>query len=392
MLCSRRCVFVCGGPLIPRRGAWLGLKPFPADHEHNREEFARKAFLAQAPVAGVFVYIHMVSRLANDSNSNSLEGVERWLFLMGNVSMSLTEIAAFVLILMISLRLIPADRDALYIIYFLLFGLYQVLEALVLPPNSSSKITRMILLFPCVMALQVVMFEKKISLGLTGLPLFGQSLYAIRCWWRQADLLQWNDSFQGQEIVLMVLVFVLSSILWLVSRGVSLGRAGLGLPIGQHYNLPGPTIIGPDAQASADSNSFVQSEGQGATLPTRRDAKEALLALYVLSRSAWGPNGQSLPPHLYTRVAYCLGRQHYTRFWREELSRMKEMRTPWSHGRLEALVEALRRGEAPNDGLSEVSCASSAGSLTRMWNKLHRMFSSEMRQGDGNAAKVRWRL
>eukprot|EP00928_Gymnodinium_smaydae_P098415 TRINITY_DN9143_c0_g1_i1.p1 TRINITY_DN9143_c0_g1~~TRINITY_DN9143_c0_g1_i1.p1 ORF type:complete len:217 (-),score=21.26 TRINITY_DN9143_c0_g1_i1:257-907(-) len=111
---------------------------------------------------------------------------------------------------------------------------------------------------------------------------------------------------------------------------------------------------------------------------SRRRAKEALLALLVLSRSAWGPDGRSLPLHLYAGVADCLGRRHSQQQWQDEEARMRELMKTLDHDEMVALLDAIARGEdgdVQDETMSAGSYASSQGSLTRLWKGLFRWFS-----------------
>eukprot|EP00928_Gymnodinium_smaydae_P098420 TRINITY_DN9143_c0_g2_i1.p1 TRINITY_DN9143_c0_g2~~TRINITY_DN9143_c0_g2_i1.p1 ORF type:complete len:216 (-),score=21.48 TRINITY_DN9143_c0_g2_i1:297-944(-) len=110
---------------------------------------------------------------------------------------------------------------------------------------------------------------------------------------------------------------------------------------------------------------------------SRRRAKEALLALLVLSRSGWGPDGRSLPLHLYAGVAECLGRQHHQRQWLDEEERMRELMRTLGHDEMAALLNAIARGDdgdVQDETMSGSSYASSQGSLTRLWKGLFRWF------------------
>eukprot|EP00928_Gymnodinium_smaydae_P098418 TRINITY_DN9143_c0_g1_i4.p1 TRINITY_DN9143_c0_g1~~TRINITY_DN9143_c0_g1_i4.p1 ORF type:complete len:216 (-),score=17.38 TRINITY_DN9143_c0_g1_i4:257-904(-) len=111
---------------------------------------------------------------------------------------------------------------------------------------------------------------------------------------------------------------------------------------------------------------------------SRRRAKEALLALLVLSRSGWGPDGRSLPLHLYAGVADCLGRRHSQQQWQDEEARMRELMKTLDHDEMVALLDAIARGEdgdVQDETMSAGSYASSQGSLTRLWKGLFRWFS-----------------
>eukprot|EP00928_Gymnodinium_smaydae_P021189 TRINITY_DN18246_c1_g1_i5.p1 TRINITY_DN18246_c1_g1~~TRINITY_DN18246_c1_g1_i5.p1 ORF type:complete len:264 (-),score=13.79 TRINITY_DN18246_c1_g1_i5:219-1010(-) len=262
------------------------------------------------------------------------------------------------------------------------------------------------------------------------MPLVGNSLYVLNCLWAGKEASHRHDedqtSVEGareQDSFLAVVaclgIFVLC-VCWLTlnagfERRLSLMRASLRWPFSfrrtenvlpveiQQRSLPAATVVGlqgerhhvnnfvgvlaahnEEANGNTDSElhslssdgSASSMESDDVPLPTRGAAKEALLALYVLSRSAWGPDGRSLPLHLYTGVAECLGRQHFERHWREERDRMRELTRTLYHAEFEALLAAIERGgdEARDEVASTKSYASSVGSLTRIWKHLFRWF------------------
>eukprot|EP00928_Gymnodinium_smaydae_P021934 TRINITY_DN18597_c0_g1_i3.p1 TRINITY_DN18597_c0_g1~~TRINITY_DN18597_c0_g1_i3.p1 ORF type:complete len:252 (+),score=19.75 TRINITY_DN18597_c0_g1_i3:96-758(+) len=149
----------------------------------------------------------------------------------------------------------------------------------------------------------------------------------------------------------------------------SVGAASRAWETNDHLNVELHSL---QSDSSASSLESVDS-----FLPSRRRAKEALRALFKLSRSARGADGQVIPLHLYSRVAECLGRRHYERYWREERDRMRELTRTLYPVQMEALLQAIeRRDEAQDEATSVCSYASSLGSLTRRWKLLLRWFRS----------------
>eukprot|EP00928_Gymnodinium_smaydae_P021187 TRINITY_DN18246_c1_g1_i3.p1 TRINITY_DN18246_c1_g1~~TRINITY_DN18246_c1_g1_i3.p1 ORF type:complete len:433 (-),score=21.42 TRINITY_DN18246_c1_g1_i3:219-1517(-) len=416
-----------GGPLIPAGDAWLGLKPFSPEREERRRDVARKVVIGCAPLPASIACIETVSFCGYIMEWSSLEScvpvVARAIVCLAHVVV----ISAWVAIIWSSQQ--RNKRFILYVIFWIWNGLLPILLVCVDIAPSSPVVTRRVLAGLCTTVGQLLCFGQ-LSLGLTCMPLLGHSLYAISCFWPRETSRHPDDEDQSGEeneneqnglmvavlcIVLLVLcVCCLKLLTGCGQRTLSLWRASLRWPISLRgadkvipaevqRDLPDATVVGLQgetnlaphfavvlvahtAEANGDTDSDLHSltsdssassmDSDDIPLPRRRAAKEALLALYVLSRSAWGPDGRSLPLHLYTGVAECLGRQHFERHWREERDRMRELTRTLYHAEFEALLAAIERGgdEARDEVASTKSYASSVGSLTRIWKHLFRWF------------------
>eukprot|EP00928_Gymnodinium_smaydae_P093800 TRINITY_DN7810_c0_g1_i1.p1 TRINITY_DN7810_c0_g1~~TRINITY_DN7810_c0_g1_i1.p1 ORF type:complete len:422 (+),score=52.68 TRINITY_DN7810_c0_g1_i1:111-1376(+) len=421
MPCLPENVVVRGGPCLPSVGGWLGLKRFSAEREERHRKMRRKIAIVLVP-AFTYATVSIAKRLFTADAS-----VECWQLFAALALMWIENATLMVTCVACAMSLLRHyERLAWYVCIAISMGAVPIVMNAVDAAPSPAVAGRRGLQFFVNLCLQLLLF-KQVSSGILILPLPGDLLYAIRCLqsYEGAPALDGHSSVQNgvDEFSCFVIITVsvscflvfITHCLWtsplaaccrsLLPFHILDGIDCLGIRssstnanvaaevgfqrdrVGDNDFADGRSVPNEGANTDVDIENQSISSGSSASsmesgdsfLPSRQSAKEALLALYVLSRSSWGPNGQALPLPLYTHVAECLGRRHYERFWEQEVEAMR-VRTR-SHEELKALVEAMTcEGAMPDEdsdmSVSERSYVSSVGSLTGRWEKLMRWFRS----------------
>eukprot|EP00928_Gymnodinium_smaydae_P089018 TRINITY_DN7302_c0_g1_i3.p1 TRINITY_DN7302_c0_g1~~TRINITY_DN7302_c0_g1_i3.p1 ORF type:complete len:427 (+),score=32.95 TRINITY_DN7302_c0_g1_i3:40-1320(+) len=423
MICVRGFV-VSGGPWIVRDGRWLGLGPLVAEQEERRWVHAKKFHLFCLPVFPAYA-IH--SKFLVDeflTTGDDQEWCVASLFIATNVFLILSCLSNALGWIQTDMR---KERHWTYAFIFLTYGVLPTLTSV--RDAISFEVCKRRVMFTLIALLSQLITCHQISLGVASLPFLGHAICAYRWYSAQKsggpshDVDARLDFFLGTAlpyaVIVAIVLFCVEKIrrTWCLRHGVPVkptrqrdGLAANVLGLVPAHDSDAWSVHFEDNSSTSSQDAHVEPDidtqsqyttpsstissfdlDPPRTFPTRQQAKQALLALYVLSRSAWGPCGsEQLPLTIYKRVAVCLGRHHYEYYWRRELEVAAAPRRAETmyHEELAALLDAIFAenpndaqalldaifAENANDAQSVSSYCSSVGSVTQIWKNLLRWF------------------
>eukprot|EP00928_Gymnodinium_smaydae_P039679 TRINITY_DN27051_c0_g1_i1.p1 TRINITY_DN27051_c0_g1~~TRINITY_DN27051_c0_g1_i1.p1 ORF type:complete len:390 (+),score=29.19 TRINITY_DN27051_c0_g1_i1:80-1249(+) len=383
-------VIVYGGPLIPARGAWLGLKCLPDDMEEQRRDRCRFVFICDA-----LAFPLVVGVFGDGITHDVLSAVRsaQW-----PTMIACTCYGAMYLFTFLAFALCATgkwqrqERFLLYVTCFLVGAVQPFILSMTDPVSCREVWARRCVAHIIFAASQFIVFQQ-VSIGVLALPFIGHIFYAARCLLVATASSQANGLYLAMQhffVQVYAIVAIVAGSAWLLHiifikphhgrrtqfahLGVDFGSSVFGLQRWRDLESPWDEDITDVESDYTNSSSSTPREEHHArsSLPSRQSAKEALIALYVLSRSAWGPDGQALPLSVHKRMAECLGRHHLEKCWRERRQRMET----FGHEEWSALLDAIFEGDGNQSERESLhSYCSSVGSLTAIWHNLFSWFS-----------------